>query len=97
MTYTLTVDPAAIREAAAIHAWREQDKKGSGERFLEALHDCYDDIRERPFGHQIRRAPFRHAMIGRFKYRLVYAVVGSEVKVVQIRHTSRRPSKRFGP
>ena len=64
MTYTLTVDPAAIREAAAIHAWREQEKKGSGERFLEALSACYNEIRERPFGHQIRRAPYRHAMIG---------------------------------
>ncbi len=30
-------------------------------------------------------------------FRVVYDVVGTNITVYQVRHTSRRPSKRFGP
>ena len=36
-------------------------------------------------------------MLQRLKYRVVYRVDGSAIYVVQVRHTSRKPSKRFGP
>jgi len=36
-------------------------------------------------------------MLHKLRYRLVYRVHGSVVYVVQVRHTSRKPSKRFGP
>ena len=36
-------------------------------------------------------------MVKRFRYRVVFALIGQEVVVFQIRHTSRRPSKKFGP
>ncbi len=36
-------------------------------------------------------------MLHRLKYRLVYKVEGQLVSVVQVRHTSRKVSKKFGP
>ena len=97
MKYTLDVHPRVIKEAAAIYAYREAERKGSGERFIDALIAAYARITSNPYGCQVRFGEFRHVMLARLKYRLVYRVHGSAVYVVQVRHTSRKPSKRFGP
>jgi plasmid stabilization system protein ParE len=97
MKYTLNIDPRAVKEAAEIYTYREADKKGSGDRFIDALVDCYARIKANPNGHQKRKGEFRHAALHKLKYRLVYRVHGSVVYVVQVRHTSRKPSKKFGP
>ena len=97
MRYSLFVDVAAQFEAADIYLWRERDRPGSGERFVEALINTYKLIRENPFRHRLRKGDFRHAMVGRMKFRVVYHIEGHDLHVVQVRHTSRKPSKRFGP
>lgn len=40
---------------------------------------------------------YRHAMLRRLRYRVEFAVIGQDVVVFQVRHTSRKPSKKFGP
>ncbi len=98
MKYRLDIAPRVSREVAEIHLYRERKQgKGSGVRFLQALNECYDLILTNPHGCQIRKDPFRHAMLGRLKYRVVYKVEGDLVSVVQVRHTSRKPSRKFGP
>ena len=97
MKYWLEIDPSVNREAARIYRYREVDKKGTGENFLNALNDCYDSILDNPLGCQLRKDPFRHALLHRLKYRVVFKVDGSIVLVVQLRHTSRKVSKKFGP
>ncbi len=61
------------------------------------MQDCYKNILLNPQGHQIRKAPYRYAMLHRLKYRVVFEVEGNTVYVYQVRHTSRKPSKKFGP
>ena len=97
MKYSLDVAPSVIKEARKIYHYRECDKKGSGDRFVDALVACYEKIVANPYGCQIRKDVFRHVMLHRLKYRLVYTVEGQLASVVQVRHTSRKPSKRFGP
>jgi plasmid stabilization system protein ParE len=97
MKYSLDLDPKVIEEATRIYVHREREKKGSGDRFIEALADCYARIKAHPFGCQVRKGEFRHVMLVKLNYRLVYMVVDSVVYVVQVRHTSRKPSKKFGP
>lgn len=97
MKYTLELYPRVIQEAATIYRSRERERKGSGDRFIVALMDCYERIKIHPFGYQVRKGEFRHALLHRLKYRLVYKVHGSVVYVLQVRHTSRKPSKKFGP
>lgn len=36
-------------------------------------------------------------MLHKLKYRVVFDVEGDTVFVYQVRHTSRKPSKKFGP
>jgi mRNA-degrading endonuclease RelE of RelBE toxin-antitoxin system len=97
MNYSLVMDPRAIKEVRAIHDYREIEKKGSGDRFVGALIDCFTQIKANPFSCQVRKGGYRHVMLHRLKYRIVYEVEGSTVFVYQVRHTSRKPSKKFGP
>ena len=97
MKYRLDVAPSVIKEARKIYQVREREKKGSGDRFTDALVECYARVKTNPHGFQIRKDPFRHVMLHLLKYRLVYKVEGQLVSIVQVRHTSRRVSKKFGP
>ncbi|MEO8069125.1 MAG: type II toxin-antitoxin system RelE/ParE family toxin [Flavobacteriales bacterium] len=70
---------------------------GLGLRFLDDLQRCFTFIRDNPSGFQLRKEDFRHAMLDDFPYRVVFKIKGGDVYIYQVRHTSRRPSKRFGP
>lgn len=97
MSYKLMIRLAAQAEAARIHGWYEARSKGLGARFADALEESLRSIQQNPNGLQIRKGKFRHDLVPRFPYRVVYTVDGDTVFVYRIRHTSRRPSKRFGP
>lgn len=97
MKYSLHVDPKAIEQATKIYRSRERDKKGSGERFINALVETYAQIKSNPFSFQLRKDHYRHAHLHRLKYRVVYEVEGADVFVYQVRHTSRKVSKKYGP
>ena len=97
MKHRLDVAPSVIKEARKIYLYREKSNRGSGERFILALLECYARIKANPHGCQVRKDPFRYVTLHRLKYRLVYKVEGELVSVVQVRHTSRKPSKKFGP
>ncbi|HNR56619.1 MAG TPA: type II toxin-antitoxin system RelE/ParE family toxin [Flavobacteriales bacterium] len=70
--------------------------KGLGVRFADALQACLDQLATNP-KHQKRKGDFRHVMVEKFPYRVVFIVEDNTVYVYQIRHTRRGPSKRFGP
>lgn len=98
MKYQLDIAPRVNKEVAIIYLYREKKQgKGTGVRFFKALSECYDRILANPYGCRIRKDPFRHVMLDRLKYRLVYKVEGQLVSVVQVRHTSRKVSQKFGP
>jgi hypothetical protein len=96
MSYTVQVLPEATEEVAMIFAYYEGAKTGLGHRFQHALNECYMSLALNPSG-QKRKGDFRHAMVNKFPYRVVYEVRGQLVLIYQVRHTSRKPSKRFGP
>jgi plasmid stabilization system protein ParE len=62
-----------------------------------ALDTCYKSISKDPTGYQVRKKNYRHAMLRKFRYRVVFALIEQEVGVFQVRHTSRSPNKEFGP
>jgi len=98
MKYKLDIAPRVSREIAHIYKYREENQgKNAADRFIKALDDCYERILANPNGSRVRKAPFRHIMLHRLKYRVVYKVEDKLVSVVQVRHMSRKPSKKFGP
>ena len=93
----LEVRQAALDEAEAIRSWYEEQQAGLGERFTNALNECFNELRHQPYL-QVRKEPFRYASISGFRsYRVVYAIDGDTITVYQIRHTSRRPHPTYGP
>jgi plasmid stabilization system protein ParE len=97
MAYRLVVQPEAQAEVERIYDHLESERSDLGERFLDAFEECLLRIQRYPFGLQLRRAQYRHAPIRGFNYRVVYAVDTEGIFIYQVRHTSRRPSERFGP
>jgi hypothetical protein len=97
MSFVLYVRPRAIKDTITVHNYLEEQKEGLGDEFLRELALCYRFIEKHPRGSQIRRSLYRHRMVEGFRYRVVYAIVGRKVYVYQVRHTSQRPKKRFGP
>ncbi|MBK7944535.1 MAG: type II toxin-antitoxin system RelE/ParE family toxin [Flavobacteriales bacterium] len=96
MSYTVQVLPEATEEVTEIFAYYEGEQQGLGQRFQHALNECYRSLALNPSG-QKRKGDFRHAMVHKFPYRVVYEVRGELVLIYQVRHTSRRPSRKFGP
>ena len=97
MSYVLTVNPEAIAETAEIYAYHKAISHDLAERFAKALDANYARITRNPTAYPIRKKNYRHVMLRKFRYRVVYAVIGDEVVVFQVRHTSRKPSRTFGP
>lgn len=96
MSYTVQVLPEVTEDVAEIFAYYEGEKPGLGHRFQHALNECYQSLALNPSG-QKRKGDFRHAMVHKFPYRVVYEVRGQLVLIYQVRHTSRKPHPRFGP
>ncbi len=97
MSFVLLVRRPAIDATVRIHGYLEEQRTGLGDEFLIALRACFKFIETSPRGSQIRKMPYRHRVVEGFKYRVVYTIIGRKVYVYQVRHTSQRPSKRFGP
>lgn len=97
MSFTLFVKPEAIAETAGIYAYHIQIGRSLADRFDKELDACYTSISRNPTGFQIRKKNYRHAMLRKFRYRVVFALIGQDVVVFQVRHTSRKVSKEYGP
>jgi len=97
MTYRLRVRAIAVREFTAVAIWYERRSTGLGHRFLNELQNCFQYIARNPHGFQLREGAYRHAVLEGFPYRVVYKIKEGDVFFYQVRHTSRKPSKHFGP
>ena len=71
MSFTVQVLPEATEEVGVIFGYYENKKPGFGHRFQQALNSCYENLSLDPF-RQKRKGIFRHAMIQKFPYRVVY-------------------------
>ncbi|MCO6482691.1 MAG: type II toxin-antitoxin system RelE/ParE family toxin [Flavobacteriales bacterium] len=95
--YALVVRDEAQEEAEAIKLWYEGQSPGLGERFTNALERTLRQIRDTP-SFQVRKGIYRHVLVRGFsRYRVVYTVDDDVITIYQVRHTSRKPSSRFGP
>ena len=97
MSYKLLVKPQAIAQTAVIHAYHQEIEQKLADRFSKALDECYAFIERNPTACRIRKKNYRHMMMRKFRYRVMFALIGQDVVVFQVRHTSRKPSKQFGP
>ena len=96
MSYELFIHPRVHAEAKKIMVHRELDRPGKGESFLQELDRCISRIKIRPGAFLKRKGNIRHAFLHKLKYRIAFRVEGKRIMILEIRHTSRKPT-RYGP
>lgn len=85
--------PAAAREFAADFRHYENDYRGRGVRFVEAVDRVLKRIAESPARFPLHLEPdVRSAKVPRFPYRVVYLVVDGDIDVIAVAHAKRRPA-----
>ena len=94
--YEVIVQPEAQAEIEAIRKYQNEIDPKRARRFLLALEECLRELGDLAT-FQKRKRSFRHVMLKELPYRVVFEIEGDKVFIYQVRHTSQRPSKRFGP
>lgn len=94
--YKVVVQPEAQEEVEAIRIYQNSLDPQRGRRFIDAFQACLEQLMANP-SFQKRRGNYRHVMLHKLPYRVAFEVEEGTVYVYQVRHTSRKPSKKFGP
>jgi plasmid stabilization system protein ParE len=97
MSFKMVVRGSAAKDVLEVFFWYHLISPSLGARFMVALKECYDSIEATPRGYQIRRGDFRHAMLRKFPYRVVFEVEGQEVFIYRVVHQRRKPHSKYGP
>ena len=75
--------------------WFREKNDGSETRFEVAFEAELDVLLVRPGGYRVRRSPFRFAMVGRFRYFIIYVIEDDVIVIHRVRHMHQRPLKRY--
>jgi mRNA-degrading endonuclease RelE of RelBE toxin-antitoxin system len=94
--HKVIVQPEAQEEVDAIRIYQHTLDPKRGQRFIDAFQACLEQLKANP-SFQKRKGNHRHLMLHKLPYRVVFEVEGNTVFVYQVHHTSRKPSKKFGP
>jgi plasmid stabilization system protein ParE len=80
-----------LRQIAAYYA--SSDDAAVGEKIASAIRDLAARIAEAPQRGRpvVQRPGVRVMLLVRYRYKIFYQVVGAAVRIIHIRHTSRRP------
>jgi plasmid stabilization system protein ParE len=82
----------ASRELEADFRRYERQLEGRGHRFLAAIDVVLARIATTPLSFPLLRPPHvRSAKVARFPYRVVFLVIGEDVRVLAVAHGRRRP------
>ncbi|MCO6483886.1 MAG: type II toxin-antitoxin system RelE/ParE family toxin [Flavobacteriales bacterium] len=85
----------ARNDLRRIMVWHRDRKDGSEARVEAAMDAEVNRLRRHPRAYQMRRPPYRFALLDRFKYVIIYSVVDRTVVLHRIRHMHQRPLKRY--
>ena len=96
MKYSVKVLPEAIEDISIAFNWYERKKIGLGDRFLSELTEYYIRLEINPFTYSKINDQFRHAILRKFPYVIVYRIVNEDVIVYSVFHTSRSPKQNLG-
>ena len=94
MAFDLEIRQAANLEITNAYIYYEEQFPGLGERFLGFLETHLEKITAYPEHYQIRRVPYREAVLSKFPFVIVYQFTGSKIIVFSVFNTHRDPAKK---
>ena len=91
MNHTLVFHQEALDEIQDAHDWYEQQRKGLGLEFMDAIDEVVQRILIKPKSFPKAFNQRRKALPARFPYLVVFELYGDVVLVVAVMHASRNP------
>ena len=88
----LIVRPEAEADIGDAYAWYETQRPGLGQRFLDELSRCLDQIQSAPKRYHPVRAEARRALVRRFPYGVFFVADERQVSVLAVLHMARDPA-----
>ena len=88
----LVFRPEAQNEIFTAQSWYEDRAPGLGLEFARAVDVAIERIRRTPTAYASLDAQYRHLMLRKFPYSIVYHVTDAEIVVVSCFHHRRRPA-----
>jgi hypothetical protein len=91
VSYTLVLHHEAFAELNEAERFLELRVAGLGLRFRNEVDACLRYIQSKPLSYAERRGGYRHGIVAKFTYRVIYKVNGNEIFVAAVYHGKRRP------
>lgn len=83
--------PEARAELDDAYDWHERQRTGWGDEFAEAVRRTIEFITAFPKAGAVKYRDARKRLVPRFRYMIVYRIVGQEIHVISVFHASRDP------
>jgi len=93
--HSLVLQPGARNDTQDAYDWYENQLAGLGDKFLNALEECYLKIEKHPAAFGKFYKNYRKAVIKKFPYLIIFTIIKNEIFVFAIFHGERNPKKRL--
>lgn len=91
----VVIHSQATRDVIAAAAWYEQQSEGLGRDFVAAVDESLANVMRRPatwpLWPKVKGAEIRRYLLKRFPYAIGYEIRPSEIFVIVVAHSKRRP------
>lgn len=95
MVFKITISKLASLEITESIDFYESRKKGLGKQFLNSLKVGLTILKSNPELFSIKRKSiYREMTLNKFPFIVIYEIIGNEVIVYSVFHTSRNPDKK---
>jgi plasmid stabilization system protein ParE len=91
MKYNVFLQPGAENDIEEAYIWYERQRLGLGDELLDELVEYYEKLKQNPLVFKWTAKGYRQASLNRFPYVLVFKVMGTDVHIFAVFHTSRNP------
>jgi plasmid stabilization system protein ParE len=93
MTRRVVLRQHAIGEIDEAAAWYEDQRKGLGREFADAVSFSIELVKKNPLQYQCVFKDRRRALVARFRFNLIYFVTEDEIVIVSCLHGHRDPRR----
>ncbi|WP_264529294.1 type II toxin-antitoxin system RelE/ParE family toxin [Flavobacterium sp. N502540] len=95
MVFKIKILPLAENEIDKTIEFYESRSKGLGKQFLSYLKTYLQVLKTHPELFQIKKEPgYRELTLVKFPFVIIYEIIGNEIIVYSVFHTSRNPKKK---
>ena len=93
--YKLVVQAAAVKMSQDAYDWYNEQQPNLGDLFLFELERCFDKLENNPLYYAPSKKNFRQIRFKTFPYVIVYEIIGNDVVIFSVFHTSKNPRKKY--